>query len=57
MLDPTRAVWDSLQQIFEKNGEKFIFVMDEWDTIFHKLFIREADKEKYLEFLKNIMNC
>lgn len=55
MLEPTRAVWDSLQQIFEKNGEKFIFVMDEWDTIFHKSFIREADKEKYLEFLRNLL--
>ena len=54
-LDPQKAVWDNLQQIFEKRGEKFIFIMDEWDAIFHKSFIQEADKETYLEFLRNLL--
>lgn len=54
-LDPAKAVWDNLQMIFEKNGQRFIFVMDEWDAIFHKSFIQEADKEKYLEFLRNLL--
>lgn len=54
-LDPSKAVWDNLQQLFEKNGRKFIFVMDEWDAIFHKSFIRNEDKEKFLEFLRNLL--
>ena len=54
-LDHKKAVWDNLQQIFEKKGEKFIFIMDEWDAIFHKSFIQEDDKEKYLEFLRNLL--
>ncbi len=55
VLDPAKAVWDILQQIFEKLGEKFIFVIDEWDAIFHRSFIQETDKEKYLEFLRNLL--
>ena len=54
-LDPAKAGWDILQQIFEKQGEKFIFVIDEWDAIFHRSFIRETDKEKYLAFLRNLL--
>lgn len=54
-LDPAKAVWDNLQMIFEKNGQKFIFVIDEWDAIFHKSFIKEEDKERYLEFLRNLL--
>lgn len=54
-LDPAKAVWDNLQMIFEKNGQKFIFVIDEWDAIFHKSFFKEEDKEKYIEFLKNLL--
>ncbi len=54
-LDHKKAVWNNLQQIFEKKGEKFIFIMDEWDAIFHKSFIQEDDKEKYLEFLRNLL--
>ena len=44
-LDPAKAVWDNLQMIFEKNGQKFIFVIDEWDAIFHKSFIKEEEKD------------
>ncbi len=54
-LDLAKAVWDNLQMIFEKNGQKFIFVIDEWDAIFHKSFIKEEDKERYLEFLRNLL--
>ncbi len=54
-LDLTKAVWDNLQLVFEKTGQKFIFVMDEWDAIFHKSFIRREDRKKYLEFIKNLL--
>lgn len=34
------ALWDILDCIFDMyDGQKFIFVMDEWDCVFHKAFI------------------
>lgn len=54
-LDPSKAVWDIFSTIFEHTKHKFIFVMDEWDAIFHKPFTTEEDKQKYLEFLKNLL--
>lgn len=50
-----KAIWDNLQMIFEETGQKFILVMDEWDAVFHKSFIREEDKEKYIEFIRNLL--
>ena len=29
--------------IFEKSGERFIFVMDEWDAVLHKGFVKEEE--------------
>ena len=40
---------------FSKKGEKFIFVMDEWDAMFHMSFITQEDKEAYLLFLKSLL--
>lgn len=54
-IDVTGAVWDILQAIFEKTRHKFIFVMDEWDAIFHKSFVTIEEQKKYLEFLKNLL--
>lgn len=54
-LDSKKAVWDILQIIFEKTGQRFIFVMDEWDAIFHKSFIRNEDREMYLGFLRDLL--
>lgn len=48
-------VIEDLLRITEKTGEKFIFVLDEWDAVFHMKFVSENDCEKYLLFLKNIL--
>ena len=48
-------LWDMFQTVFDKTGQNFIFVMDEWDAIFHKEFILEKDKRSYLEFLRNLL--
>ena len=53
--DTNRAVWDILQEIFERTKHKFIFVIDEWDAVFHKSFITKEDKKNYLEFLRNLL--
>jgi len=50
------AVWDILAQIFEKGGQKkFIFVLDEWDAVFHMSFVAEQEKKEYLLFLKSLL--
>lgn len=55
-LDGQRGVWDNLMEIFErKNKRKFIFVIDEWDALFHMPFMKEADKREYLLFLKSLL--
>lgn len=54
-LNSSRAIWDNLQIIFEETGDRFIFVLDEWDAIFHESFIRDTDKEKYLKFMRNLL--
>lgn len=49
------AVWDILRKIFQKTRDKFIFVIDEWDAIFHKSFITPENQKKYLGFLRNLL--
>lgn len=54
-LDKAGAVWDSLQAIYEHTHTRFIFVMDEWDAVFHKSFVSEEEKKSYLEFLRDLL--
>lgn len=54
-LDCTDAVWDNFGTIFEKTGERFVFVMDEWDAVFHMDFISGEKQQAYLLFLKNLL--
>ncbi len=49
------ALWDVLNCIFQKTNQKFIFVMDEWDAVFHLPFITEEDRAQYLRFLKALL--
>lgn len=54
-IDITGTVWDILLTIFQKTKDKFIFVMDEWDAVFHMPFISEEQQKEYLLFLKNLL--
>lgn len=54
-LDINKAVWDNLQMIYEQERTRFIFVMDEWDAIFHRSFVTEENKKSYLGFLRNLL--
>lgn len=49
------ALWDILDAVCSKTGDKFIFVLDEWDAIFHMSFASEDDKKAYLLFLKSLL--
>ena len=54
-INEADAVGDILESVFVQCGEKFIFVLDAWDFIFHRDFINEIDKEKYVAFLSNLL--
>ena len=55
-IDKEDAVWDVLKTIYNADSkEKFIFVLDEWDFIFHRDFVTEADRSDYIDFLSNLL--
>lgn len=54
-IDTKKAVWDILTDIFQKTGHRFIFIMDEWDSVFHMSFITEKERMDYLLFLKSLL--
>lgn len=55
LSESDKAVWDMMAELFQKTKQKFIFVMDEWDAVFHMSFISQKDQAEYLLFLKNLL--
>lgn len=56
MIDKEDAVWDILDYICESGYDaRFIFVLDEWDFIFHKDFVTDKDKKSYISFLSCLL--
>lgn len=49
------SIWDILTLFYQKTGQRFVFVMDEWDAVFHMEFVTESDKRAYLLFLKLLL--
>lgn len=49
------SVREDLTRIFTEKKERFLFVLDEWDAVFHIPFIKEEDKQSYLLFLKGLL--
>ncbi len=43
-----------LEQIYAKTGEKFIFIIDEWDCVFRLAKDRTDSQQKYLNFLRGL---
>lgn len=55
-IDPGDSLWDAFNSIIEfGSGERFIFILDEWDFIFHRDFITDHDKAAYLDFLRSLL--
>ncbi len=52
-VDP--LAYSSLSSLFEATGDSFIFILDEWDAIFHKRFLTREDREDFLEFLRKLL--
>lgn len=50
------ALWDALTKVYEYcDEEQFIFILDEWDYIYHQSYISESDKTAYTKFLSNLL--
>lgn len=54
-INVSGTVWDNLLTVFEKTKETFVFVIDEWDAVFHMPFISRENQQEYLVFLKNFL--
>lgn len=55
-FDKEDAVWDILLKVYSSSyNARFIFVLDEWDFIFHRDFVTRQDKEDYIDFLSNLL--
>lgn len=54
-ISKTEAIWDVLQKIYGQTEGKFLFVLDEWDAVFHMPFISAVNHQEYLLFLKNML--
>ena len=44
-----------LATIFNTIKIPFIFIIDEWDCIFHKKYITDTDKHRYISFLNTLL--
>ena len=44
-----------ISDLFLETGDSFIFIFDEWDSIFSQPFATEKDKNTFLLFLKNLL--
>lgn len=53
--DVDKDGYDSLNDLFLATNSSFIFILDEWDSIFYRDFVTEGDKNEYLRFLKNLL--
>ena len=47
--------YDSLNDLLLATNSSFIFILDEWDSIFYRDFMKAEDKKEYLRFLKNLL--
>ena len=54
-VDRSRPIFKVLGQVYEKYGESFVFILDEWDYIFNNKFFSEAERESFLQFLKDLL--
>lgn len=55
-IQEDEAVWDAFSSVYQAYGSKrFIFVLDEWDFIFHRDFVTQKDKGAYIDFLSNLL--
>ena len=46
---------DMFDYVYQKQGDSFIFILDEWDYIFNNSLFSESDRKAFLEFLRDLL--
>ena len=54
-MDPIFTVAEMFDYMYEKTGEGFIFIIDEWDYIHTKKLFNSEDRANFSEFLTDIL--
>lgn len=47
--------YDGVSQMFLDTKDSFIFILDEWDSVFYEKYMGKEDKVRYLKFLKGLL--
>lgn len=47
--------YDSISDMLRDTGDSFIFILDEWDSIFYEEFMGNKEKNHFLKFLKVLL--
>lgn len=45
----------SIDKLLNSTNDSFIFILDEWDSIFYRKFMSQDDKDEYLLFIKGLL--
>ncbi len=54
--DQEDSAIDMLTDLYaEDSSIRFIFILDEWDFIFHQPYVTETEKKAYLSFLRSLL--
>lgn len=52
---PEAGPWEALDRVFSRTGKQFVFIMDEWDSMFHNKLFSKDDQAKFLQFLRLLL--
>ncbi|MCI8565678.1 MAG: AAA family ATPase [Lachnospiraceae bacterium] len=47
--------YSSISRMFQETGDSFIFIFDEWDSVFCEPYMTRQNKEAFLRFLKGLL--
>lgn len=47
--------YSSLSRMLQDTQESFVFILDEWDSVFYESFMSDKDKSSFLKFLRGLL--
>lgn len=53
-LKKEKSLITALKKYYEKDGKKFVFVIDEWDAPMRDSYVTIENQKKYLDFLRSL---
>ena len=55
VLEQEKLLSKALLRVYSKTGERFVFIIDEWDCILREKRYALEEHKKYLDFLRNLL--